>query len=104
MIRKIGGGRARALLLSGGTITGQHALDIGLVSHLVPREEIDATIETLTRRIAKGGRNALAATKHWLNELEGTAFKDELAKGADISADVLAGAEAQERLNRSHKR
>ena len=104
LVRKIGGGRARALLLSGGTITGQTGFDIGLVSHLVAREEIDQTVDRLVERIARGGANALAVTKRWLNQLENANLEEELGQGADISADVLAGPEAQERLARSRKR
>lgn len=104
LVRKIGGGRARALLLSGGTITGQAGFDIGLVSHLVAREEIDQTVDRLVERIDRGGANALAVTKRWLNQIENANLEEELVQGADISADVLAGPEAQERLARSRKR
>lgn len=103
LVRKIGGGRARALLLSGGTLSGVDGHDIGLVTHLVPREEMDEAVETLVRRIARGGVGALAATKRWLNELERSGLDALAVRGADISADVLAGPEAQERLGRGRR-
>ena len=68
------------------------------------REEIDQTVDRLVERIARGGANALAVTKRWLNQLENANLEEELGQGADISADVLAGPEAQERLARSRKR
>lgn len=104
LVRKIGAGRARALLLMGGTITGAHALEIGLVTELAPREQLGEAVEALVERLAKGGRSALATTKRWLNEVEGSKLETELARGADLSADVLEGPEAQERLARPRKR
>ena len=104
LIRKIGGGRARALLLAGGTISGQEAFHLGLLTHLVPQEDIAETVEKLTARLAKGGPNALAITKHWINEIENPDLAAEVNKGAELSADVVAGPEAQERLARSRKR
>ena len=104
LVRKIGAGRARALLLGGGTISGDDALQIGLVTKLVPREELGSAVDELLKRVVRGGRNALATTKTWLNEVEGSKLEAELTRGADLSADVLAGPEAQERLSRPKKR
>ena len=104
LIRKIGAGRARALLLSGGTVDGTRALEIGLVTHLVDREDLQATVDELVQRISRGGAHALATTKKWINQIESSNLEAELRQGADISADVVAGPEAQERLARSRKR
>ncbi len=104
LVRKIGAGRARALLLMGGTITGAHALEIGLVTELAPKDELGNAVDGLVERLAKGGRSALATTKRWLNEVEGSKLEAELVRGADLSADVLEGPEAQERLARPRKR
>lgn len=100
LIRRIGAGNARALLLAGGAISGQAAFNMGLATHLAPRESLEQTVDELISRILKGGRTALAITKHWLNELDDGDIEAEVLRGADISADVLVGAEAQERLTR----
>ena len=40
----------------------------------------------------------MAITKHWLNELEDSLVDAPFERAAEISAEVIAGAEAQERL------
>jgi methylglutaconyl-CoA hydratase len=84
LIKKIGAGRARAMLLAGGTMTGQQGFDAGLATHLCP-----------------GGPNALAVTKRWLNELDGSNEDSVLDRAAELSAQIIAGAEAQERLRKA---
>jgi len=98
LIRKIGAGPARRLLLTGGTIAGREALEIGLVTHLAERDSLeDATLE-LARHLARGGPNAMAVTKRWLNELDGSLDDDVLDEAARLSAEVVQGEEAQSRL------
>jgi len=98
LIKRIGAGRARAMLLAGGTMSGQQGFDVGLATHLCALEELDATARTLAARLATGGAKALAATKHWLNELDGSNEDAVLDKAAEISAAIIAGDEAQTRL------
>ena len=64
------------------------------------REEMAHTVDALTENIVAGGPNAIAATKQWLNELDGSLDDALLQRGADISAEMIQGAEAQERLGR----
>ncbi len=101
LIKKIGAGRARAMLLAGGTITGAQGFDMGLATHLCAAEALDATTAELAARLAKGGPHAIAATKHWLNELDGSNDEAVHSKAAEISARIIVGTEAQERLRRA---
>ena len=98
LIKKIGAGRARSLLLTGGTMSGQQALQLGMVDQLHPQEELDEAALTLARELAAGGQQAIAVTKQWLNELDGSMDDDPSVTGAQLSAQVIAGSEAQERL------
>ena len=101
LIKKIGAGRARAMLLAGGTLSGQQGFDAGLATHLCAAEQLDATVTDLARRLSSGGPNALAVTKRWLNELDGSNEDAVLDKAAELSAQIIAGAEAQERLRKA---
>lgn len=101
LIRKIGAGRARAMLLAGGTMTGQQGFDAGLATHLCAQDQLDATVADLAARLAKGGPNAIATTKHWLNELDGSLDDAVLDKAAELSARIIAGEEAQSRLRKA---
>ncbi|MCH2132834.1 MAG: enoyl-CoA hydratase/isomerase family protein [Phycisphaerales bacterium] len=98
LIRRLGAGRARGLLLAGGTMSGDAALEIGLVDELVARDDLASHTAAFATKLAKGGQQALAVTKHWLNELEDSLVDPPFERAAQISADVIAGDEAQQRL------
>ncbi len=95
LMRRIGAGPARAMLLEGRTVTGSEAFELGLATHLVPRDEVTAATGELARKLAAGSPAALSTTKRWLNEIEGSLDQE---RGAGLSADVLAGPDAQARL------
>lgn len=99
LVRKVGPGRARQILLSGGTMTGQRAFELGIVNHVVPtREALDAAIAEAAQRLATGGPSALRATKSLLNDLDNSLDKALARRGAELSAQVLATPEAQAML------
>lgn len=98
LVQTIGAGRARSTLLGGGTISGKEGHQIGLASHLVERENLDAATRELAGKLCRGGRHAMAVTKQWLNELDGSYEEDVYSRAAELSAAVIVGDEAQQRL------
>ncbi len=98
LISKVGAGRARALLLAGGLVDGKEAVRIGLATHLVSVDELDGATMDFAQKLSAGGPNAIATTKRWLHELDGLLNESTLSKAADLSATIIAGNEAQERL------
>ncbi len=98
LIRKVGAGRARALLLAGGTISGGEAHEQGLATHLADQGQVADLAANLARHLSEGGPQAMATTKRWLNELDGTLSDELLEKSAELSARAVAGREAQSRL------
>lgn len=100
VIRKLGAGPGRAMLLAGGTMSGEAGLKAGLASHLASRESLESAAMELATKLLKGGRNAMAATKRWLNELDGSMQEADFDRAAAISAEVIAGAEAQAKLRK----
>ena len=100
LIKKIGAGPARAMLLCGGTMKGDEGFSRGLVTHCAPIDQLDTTIATLVARLLTGGPNALACTKNMLNELDGSNDEQIAIEAAELSAKVIAGAEAQAHLSR----
>ncbi|MCA9299327.1 MAG: enoyl-CoA hydratase/isomerase family protein [Phycisphaerales bacterium] len=102
LVRRVGAGRAREILLKGGTFSGARAAEVGLVTESVAsRDDLDDATGALVARIASGGPNALRATKALLNEVDGSLDEAMVLKGADLSADVLSGDEAQSSLRRA---
>ncbi len=99
LVRKIGAGPARAVLLSGGLMSGQQAFERGIVDQVVPsRDELDAACARVAQRLATGGPGALRATKQLLNELDGSLDAALGERAAALSADVLSRPEAQATL------
>lgn len=98
LISKVGAGRARALLLAGGLVDGKEAVRIGLATHLVSVDELDSAAMNFAQKLSTGGPNAIATTKRLLHELDGLIDESTLSKAADLSAKIIVGNEAQERL------
>jgi methylglutaconyl-CoA hydratase len=98
LMKKIGAGRARAMLLMGGTISGAEGYDIGLATHLVAQDRLESQTLELAHTLATGGAHAIATTKRWLNELDGSVEDAVFDTAAALSAEVIAGPEAQTRL------
>jgi methylglutaconyl-CoA hydratase len=98
LIQKIGAGKARNMLLAGGTMNGEEALAYGLVDECVPFEALDEAVERRIKRILAGGPNAIRVTKEWLNELEGDKIRQDVLKGGQLSASIIQGEEAQSRI------
>ncbi|HEX2838333.1 MAG TPA: enoyl-CoA hydratase/isomerase family protein [Phycisphaerales bacterium] len=99
LVRKIGAGPARRVLLMGGLMTGREAFDLGMVDHVVPTAaDLDAACDVLTQRLAKGGPHALRATKDLLNTIDASTDPTLVKRGADLSADVVAMPQTQHML------
>lgn len=99
LVRKIGAGRARAVLLRGGLMSGAEAHALGIVNECVTtRDELMPAAATLAAKLAAGGPGALKATKGLLNELDGSLDAAIAQRGAELSAQVLGTAEAQASL------
>lgn len=101
LVASVGASAARRILLLGGTMSGQRAMESGLVMEAVPQETLDARTEEIVARLAAAGPRALAATKAHLNRIAGDALYRDVRRGAQISAEVIAGPEAQARLTRA---
>lgn len=99
LVKRLGPGKARAVLLRGGLMSGAEAHAIGMVTAVVPTAaELDAATNDLVKSLSAGGPNALRATKSLLNEIDGSLDAAIVRKGATLSAQVLSTPDAQARL------
>lgn len=95
LVRKVGAGKARRVLLQGGLLTGRQAFEMGMVDTLVESaDELEGAASKIAERLATGGPHALAATKALLNRLDGSLDGAVSREGAELSARVLAMPEA----------
>lgn len=99
MFARVGPGRTRERFLDPETISGAEAVRIGLAHELVatPESAKDRAVE-IAEQLAKKPPHALAVTKRWLNELDGSDedHAHDTALGASLA--LAGGDEARERL------
>lgn len=95
----VGRGAARRLTLDPGLIGGEEALGLGLVSDLVEEaSDVGPAALALAVALARKPRGGVAATKSWLNEIDGAAEAGDA--GLDCSLGLTGGDEERELLRR----
>jgi len=86
--RKIGG-RARPLLLSGDSITADHALHIGMIYEIVSKEEIGHRVWTYAQHLCHtNSGQAMALTKQLLYRIQNMNFGEALIYTAEQNVDA----------------
>ncbi len=83
--RLIGPARAKELIFTGDMIKAEDALAIGLVSRVLPAEELLPAALELARKIAKNARRAVAYAKTAINR----GYETDLETGIAIEADLF---------------
>lgn len=96
--RIVGFRRAMDILLTNPTLTAEQALEIGLVSRVVPDAELDDAALGLARQLADGAPLALAATKRLLWNGLGSSFEACLPEEARTVSELSGSADAREGL------
>ncbi|MDG2292180.1 MAG: enoyl-CoA hydratase/isomerase family protein [Phycisphaerales bacterium] len=98
LLQTIGEGPARAIVMDGRLRTGMEAHRLGIGTQLVPEDDVQKEALELACSIASQPSAATAATKKWMNALDGS---DDGARwdGPIAGSKPLAeGAEAAERI------
>jgi methylglutaconyl-CoA hydratase len=84
--RAVGEKRACDLVLTGRLMGAAEALDAGLVSRVVPDEELDGAAAQVLAELARTSASALALTKQLFYQLDGRSVEDGVALGARVNA------------------
>lgn len=84
--RKIGDTRARKLLLSAQNITADEAERIGLISHVVDENELEAATHELAHTLLSNSSSAMALTKEMLNNVHGMSLESGLRYASSMNA------------------
>jgi methylglutaconyl-CoA hydratase len=97
ILRRVPPGRIAAAMLTGEPFDAEHALEIGLVTHVA--DDVSATVDHLCEGVIAGSPRAVAATKRILRDVPGMqrtaafeqmrALSDELF-GSDDAAEGMA--------------
>ena len=107
IVKRIGSGNARYLLLSGHQFNGESAFMYGLAHILVPIQELDSTTRQTAEQMAALGPKATEKTKELLNYLEQNSFTIS-QETKDYCASLISSSrksvEGQERVSSFFKR
>lgn len=96
LVRKIGEGRARDLLLTGRLITAQKGEDYGLLNEVVPTSEIAVHVTKIARELCEGtSANSLKVTKRLISGVFDLPLEDALEQAAAMNAATREHADCQ---------
>ncbi|PYS82408.1 MAG: hypothetical protein DMF67_13090 [Acidobacteria bacterium] len=95
--RLVGERRARELLLTGEIFDAQEALRLGLVTHVVESDQLEAKLQEILARLRELSAPALEMTRRALDSARGRPFLEALERVEDIYLNELMKTEdAQE--------
>jgi methylglutaconyl-CoA hydratase len=86
VLPRLGEARMRRLFLTAETFDADQALAWGLADHVVPPDDLDATVARVCGELAAGGPVALAETKQLVRAVAG----DTAVRAADLTAEWIA--------------
>lgn len=105
MLRRcVGEKRAFELVATGRSIGAREALEIGLVSRVVPDAELDQLASKLADQLARTPAAALHATKRLFYALDGRPFDEGLALGVAVNVETRATEDFREGVRRFVRR
>ena len=91
LIRKIGEQKAKHLLLSAELISGESAIQFGLVTKIIEREKLEsAVIEFANKLIKNNSGQAMGLTKRMIGEVQSMKLEDALEFAAEKNAEARA--------------
>lgn len=105
MLRRAAGEkRAFELVATGRVIDAREALEIGLVSRVLPAADFDQTVAGIVADLAAAPPGALGFTKRLFYALDGTEFREGIALGAETNVEARATDEFRDGVRRFLRR
>jgi methylglutaconyl-CoA hydratase len=84
--RAMGEKMALDLVLTGRVLTAGESLAVGLVSRVVPEDDLEREGRDLAHQLARTSASALAFTKQLFYQLDGESLTEGIARGARVNA------------------
>ncbi|GAY15804.1 enoyl-CoA hydratase/isomerase family protein [Mycobacterium sp. shizuoka-1] len=96
--RLVGANRARELMFTGRSATAAEMRDYGVVSQVVPDDELDSVVQKLGEQLARTSALALARMKRVVNEAADLPLDEALALELKVAGEHLASPDVAEGL------
>lgn len=104
LIRRIGERYALDMVLTGRTIDAAEAMRFGLVNKVVPREQLDLSIDTLASQFAVVPAATMARAKHAFRTISAAGFAEGMEIARGIRGAFMGSNELREGISRFFKR
>ena len=98
--RRVPEAAAFELVSRGHRIGATEAAGLGLVTRVLPGDDFDSAADEYLRELASRPATAVALTKRLFHGLDGVAFEDGIAKGAEINAMARLTEECKDGVRR----
>jgi methylglutaconyl-CoA hydratase len=96
LLRKIGEGKARELLLTGKLVNAEEAKQIGLINAVISSDKIEAEVSNFIQKICvECSDDALAITKTMIAEVQQKTIEDALKYAAEMNAHARTTADCK---------
>jgi methylglutaconyl-CoA hydratase len=100
LLRKIGEGKARELLLTGKIITAEEAKNFGLINFISTKETIDSEVlEFATKLCNEASGQSIALVKEMIAEVQHLSVEDGLEYAARMNANARATDDCKRGIN-----
>lgn len=100
LLRKIGEGKAKELLLSGDLISAEEAKDFGLVNKVVGEDELDETVSDFAKKLVKkNSGQSMQFTKQMIARVQEMSLEDGLNHAAEQNAKARASEDCQKGIS-----
>jgi methylglutaconyl-CoA hydratase len=96
LIRKLGEGRAKELLLSGELIDAQTASSYGLINFIASKEEIESAVHSYAKKIVEGtSSNSITVTKQLLTTVQDLNLDESLNLAIGLNVQTRSSADCK---------
>ncbi len=102
--RAVGEKAAFELVATGRSLTGQEALDLGLISRVIPTDRFETEVAHVLADLAVLSPSAVALTKRLLYAMDTAEFGAAIALGAQVNALARSTPDSKEAVERFLKR
>jgi methylglutaconyl-CoA hydratase len=100
LLRRIGEGRAKELLLSGELIAAQTAADYGLINFIYPKEEIAQAVESFARNFIQSvSANSVALGKELINSVQDLSLEDSLSLAVKMNVETRSSVDCKKGIS-----
>lgn len=96
LVRKLGEGRAKEMLLTGDLIDSATASDYGLINFIVNKEDISISVAEYARKIVQGtSANSIALSKQLLNSVQDISLDEGLTLAVNLNVKTRSSADCK---------